>query len=482
MRIPVEIKLFRITAVLCAAMMIPGQSQASSPQPSPAPIPDATLTAEALDSLVAPIALYPDTLVAQVLAAATYPLQIVEANRWLKTNNSLRDSALVQAAAKQDWEPSIQALVLFASVLNQMDTNLKWTTALGNAFLAQQEDVMLAVQRQRMKAYAGGRLSSNVQQKVEVQQAEGTKVIVIQPANPEVIYIPTYNPTVVFGAAPVYYPYPAIVYPPPSRGEVAAASAVSFGVGVMVGAALGGWHGQGWGWGCNWGPRPTLYVNNTFINRYGFRAPAYARPYGNVPWTHSPYYRGAVPYSSSTVANRYRAGRPVATPYGGAAGMRAPGGAAGAVAGRNRGAAAVTSPRGSAGVVTGPRGTAGAIAGPNQGAAAVNTPRRSDGVVTGPGGTAGAVAGPNRGAAAVDTPRRTVGVAAGPNRAAGAVRTPSGEGGPIATPQGTASRSPVSGGTPRGRYTNPKPTAFGGGSYSAGQSSARGNASMGRRR
>lgn len=192
----------QVTAVVCTAFLIPGAplayGQNAEPQQSGRPAQDALLSPEALDSMVAPIALYPDDLMAQVLAAATYPLEIVDANRWLKSNSSLKGDALVQAAAKQNWEPCIQALVIFPAALNQLDANLQWTTALGNAFLAQQEDVILAVQRLRQRAQASGALTSNAQQKVDVQQVEGTKVVVIQPANPEVIYVPAYNPVAVF--------------------------------------------------------------------------------------------------------------------------------------------------------------------------------------------------------------------------------------------------------------------------------------------
>ena len=412
---------FRLTAIVCTALLIPVDPAAFG---QGAPAQEAPLAAEALDSLVAPIALYPDPIVAQVLAAATYPLEIVDANRWLKMNSGLQGEALVKAAAQQDWEPCVQALVLFPSVVDQMDANLKWTTALGNAFLAQQADVMLAIQRQRERAYAAGNLQSNAQQNVQVEQVQGSKVIVIQPANPEVIYVPAYNPVVVFGAAPAYYPYPAFMYPPSPTGAVVAAGAISFGVGIAVGAALGGWHGGAWGWGCAWGPRPALYVNNTFINRYGFRAPAYVGRSGTGAWTHNPYYRGAVPYSNPAVAKRYGSGRVVATPYGGGAGFRTPNGAAGAVTGPNRGAAGVTTPRGNVGAVN------------------------------------------------------------GPNEAAARVRTPSGTPGGTANPRGGANRSAMPGGSgrsvPPGTLTNPKPSAFGGGGANrAQQNSSRGNSSMG---
>jgi Protein of unknown function (DUF3300) len=374
--------LVQATAMVCVALLIPGEwyahaqdvtsSQASSDQPQ-----EALLSPAALESLVAPIALYPDDLMAQVLAAATYPLEIVEANRWVKKNPGLKGQALVQGAAQQNWEPCVQALVMFGSVLNQLDTNLKWTTQLGNAFLAQQEDLMLAVQRLREKAHAAGTLVSNSQQQVDVEQVQGASVIVIRAAAPDVIYVPEYNPTVVFGAADDYLPYPEMDYPPVPVGGIVAASAISFTAGIVVGAILNNWGGGGWGWGCNWGPRPSLYVNNTFINRNGFRAPAYVGRSGTGAWVHNPSYRGAVPYSSASVANRYGAGRAVATP-GTAAGVRTPNGAAG-----------ITTPGGSAGALTGASGTAARDRAPDRSAGTVTSPRGSADRTSSPASPAG---------------------------------------------------------------------------------------------
>jgi Protein of unknown function (DUF3300) len=377
----------QVTALLCIALIVPGDPALFAqgyppPQPPPPTNGPAPMNPTELESLLAPIALYPDQLLAQILAASTYPLQVVDASRWLNKNQSLQGQALVKAAAQQQWDPSIQALVLFPSVLQRMDDNLKWTTALGNAFLAQQEDVMLAVQRLRQKAQAAGTLKTNAQQKVELQQVEGARVIVIQPASPDVVYVPAYNPAVIWGAAPVYAPYPPMYYPPPSTGAIVAATAISFGAGIALGSWLGGWHGGGWGWGVNWGPRPALYVNNTFVNRFGFRAPPGARPYGNAAWAHNPASRGAVPYSNPAVANRYGAAGvrgpngaagAVRTPYGGAVGVRTPNSAAGAVGGASRTAAGVQTPRGSAGAVSTPRGSAARLSTPQ--GSVVKTPQ-----------------------------------------------------------------------------------------------------------
>ena len=165
-----------------------------------------------LDSLVAPIALYPDPLLAQTLAASTYPLEIIQLQQWLAKNPNLKDKALADAVAKQPWDPSVQSMAALPDVVKRLADDIQWTTDLGNAFLAQQKDVMDAVQRMRKKAQDKGTLKSNEQQKVETQKVEsGQQVIVIQQANPEVVYEPSYSPVVVYG--PPVYPSPPIYYP-----------------------------------------------------------------------------------------------------------------------------------------------------------------------------------------------------------------------------------------------------------------------------
>ena len=200
---------------------------------------------EELDQLVAPIALYPDSLLAQILMASTYPLEVVQAGRWVKANQKLKGDALTAALEKQDWDPSVKSLVNFPQVLDMMNEKLDWTQKLGDAFLAQQKDVMDTVQKLRLKAYGEGNLKTTEQQKVVVE--EETKTIIIEPAKPEVVYVPTYNPTVVYGAWP-YPAYPPYYYYPP--GYVPGAALFSFGVGVAMGAAWG----YAWG-GCEWGAR-----------------------------------------------------------------------------------------------------------------------------------------------------------------------------------------------------------------------------------
>src|ERR1700756_1635819 len=206
-----------------------------------------------LDSLVAPIALYPDPLLAQVLAASTYPLEIIQLQQWLAQHKDLKDKALEEAVMKQDWDPSVQGLAAMPDVVKRLADDIQWTTDLGNAFLAQQSDVMDAVQRMRAKAKSQGNLKSSEQMKVETKVVESKQVIVIEQANPEVVYVPSYNPTVVYG--PPVYPYPPISYPPP--GYYAAGMALSFGVGVAMGAAWGG----GWG-NCGWGGNNDITINN----------------------------------------------------------------------------------------------------------------------------------------------------------------------------------------------------------------------------
>jgi hypothetical protein len=283
-------------------LIVPGEvtSAAAVTQDSQAAQPDKTLSADELDSLVAPIALYPDPLLSQALVASTYPLEIVQLQQWLDANKNLKDKALTDAAMKQPWDPSVQAMAALPDLVKQLASNIQWTTDLGNAFLAQEKDVMDAVQRMRAKAKDKGNLKSSDQQKVETQVIDNKQTIVIQPSNPEVIYVPSYNPTVVYGAPA--YPYPPVTYPPP--GYYAAGAAISFGVGMMVGAAMSG----GWGWGCGWGGNNNVYINNNnnFVrntniqggNRVNARG-------GNSTWQHNPQHRGAAPYSNRATANQY---------------------------------------------------------------------------------------------------------------------------------------------------------------------------------
>ena len=160
-----------------------------------------------LDSLVAPIALYSDPLLAQTLAASTYPLEIIQLQQWMDRNKNLTGKALADAVAKQPWDPSVQGLVEFPDVVQRMAGNIQWTTDLGNAFLAQQSDVMDAVQRMRAKAQGTGNLKTSAQQTVQTETvSSGKQVIAIEPANPDVVYVPSYDPTVVYGPPPPRVP------------------------------------------------------------------------------------------------------------------------------------------------------------------------------------------------------------------------------------------------------------------------------------
>src|SRR6516165_5802801 len=246
-------------ALVCAIALLPGDGQTyalssrfiqtSSPQSQATKIPS-----DQLDSLVAPIALYPDPLLAQVLAASTYPLEVIQLQQWLSKNPGMKDQALVDAVAKQPWDPTIQGLAGLPDVVKRLADDIQWTTDLGNAFLAQQSDVMDAVQRMRAKAQDKGTLKSTEQMKVETKVVESKQVIVIEQADPQVIYVPSYDPVVVYGA-PVY-PYPPIYYPPP--GYYAAGLFVAFGVGVAMGAF---WSG-GWCCGAGWGGNNNITINN----------------------------------------------------------------------------------------------------------------------------------------------------------------------------------------------------------------------------
>ncbi len=236
--------------------------------------PQAALSAAQIDELVSPIALYPDALVAQILAASTYPDQVTAANSWLQANSSLNDAQRAQQVNGQSWDPSVKALTQFPSVLNNMATNLSWTSALGDAFYNQEADVMASVQRLRAQAKAAGNLKTTPQQTVTTETQSGQQVIVIQPANPQVVYVPTYNPTVIYGTP--YYP------PGYSTGALVATSIISFGAGLAIGAALSGGYGWGWNsWGCGWHGGTVVYNRNVYVsNSNVYRNGGY---YGNRP-------------------------------------------------------------------------------------------------------------------------------------------------------------------------------------------------------
>jgi len=246
-----------------------GSNAVLAQESAPTPTQPAPMSQSELNALVAPIALYPDNLVALVLAAATFPDQVAIASYWLQQHKDLTGQALVQAVDAQSWDASVKGLMQFPTVLNNMAKSLSWTSQLGEAYHTQKSEVMAAVQTLRAQAKAAGNLKSTTQMTV-VQQSPQT--IVIQPANPQVVYVPQYNPAVIYG-----YPY---VTPGYSAGDVALASALSFGAGVAVGTFAGA--GWGWpAWGCNWAGGAVLYNHNAF--------------YGNTAW-HGGYAGGYHPY------------------------------------------------------------------------------------------------------------------------------------------------------------------------------------------
>jgi len=259
------------------------------------------LRPEELDQLLASIALYPDDLVAQVLSASTYPVEVVQAARLAKEKSTLKGEQLMAATKDKDWDPSVKAMLEFPDVLAMMDEKIDWTTKVGDAVLSQQRDVMDSIQRLRRKANEAGNLKTTEEQKVVVE--EQTQTIIIQPANPQVVYVPTYNPTVVYGTwpYPAYPPYP--VYPP---GYVATASFFSFAAGVAVGAAWGGWGG----WHSNWHggdvdinvDRYNNFTRNNYTNANRYQL---SQNRQSQAWQHNPEHRRGTQYTNQATAQRF---------------------------------------------------------------------------------------------------------------------------------------------------------------------------------
>jgi hypothetical protein len=273
--------------------------RAQTPAPPPGSQPPAQLLSpQQLDDLVAPIALYPDPMLSQVLVASTYPLEVVEAQQWVQKNSGLTGTALVDAAKAQNWDPSVQALVAFPNVLSELNQDIRWTTDLGNAFLAQQADVMSAVQRMRASARSNGKLNSSPQQVVTQDTENGQSAIEIQPADPQIMYVPTYDPSYVWGP-PAYGYYPSLLYPDFGFG---------FWPGFNVGLCFGGWGWGGWGgwgWGANWFGHG-LFVNHAFFRNYGFRGGVGGFA-GRGAWSHDPSHRLGVGYPNRGLSQRYGA-------------------------------------------------------------------------------------------------------------------------------------------------------------------------------
>ncbi len=251
---------------------------------------------EELDQMLAPVALYPDDLLTQILMASTYPLEVVQAERWVKQNKALKGDALKEGIEKQTWDDSVKALALFPDVLTMMGEKLDWTQKLGDAFLVQQKEVMATIQKLRRKAAEAGNLASSKEQEVK---KEGD-IIIVQAANPQVVYVPTYNPTVVYGTwwYPAYPPYPVYVYPP-------GAALFTFTAGVMIGAA---WHG--YGHHADWHGGSINIDNSVNIDR-GDRPstkPSGDRNRGRnkaEQWKHNPEHRKGVSYRDQGTRDKY---------------------------------------------------------------------------------------------------------------------------------------------------------------------------------
>lgn len=261
---------------------------------------------EELEQLLAPIALHPDDLISQILMAATYPVEVVQAERWVKANPKLTGDPLAKELEKQSWDPSVKSLVNFPQVLTMMSEKLDWTVNLGNAFIGQQKEVMDTIQKLRKKAKDAGNLDSSKEQKVSTSNAEGKEVIVIESSDPQVIYVPTYNPTVIYGtwpypAYPPYYWYPPAYVPPPYP-------AFHFGVGLAVGVAWG------YAWGhCGWGNsdvdidinRNTNINNNIDRGKYKQQLDKSGVNGGKGQFKHDASHRQGVSYRDQATSKKF---------------------------------------------------------------------------------------------------------------------------------------------------------------------------------
>lgn len=306
-------------SVAATAATAPPPTAAAEPGPAPG-----AATSQELQELVSPIALYPDVLVAQILAGSTYPTQVVEADRWLKQNPNLTGDQLASQVNQQEWDPSIKSLTQFPTVLQTMNDSLSWTSALGEAYYNQPADVMNAIQVLRNMAMAAGTLKSTPQQKIEVEPvppaAQGAaqpsvqQTVIIQPAQPNTVYVPRYNPTTAYGA-------PVAAPPGYSGSDLLLTGVLSFGAGMLLGSLINSGHND---WGCNWygggGGSSVKYNNNIYVTnnnvypgRYpgaggGYRPPAYRPPNSNYP---NPGYRPRpAPYPATRPANGSGYNRP----------------------------------------------------------------------------------------------------------------------------------------------------------------------------
>jgi hypothetical protein len=290
----------KLLATVIALLTLGSLTAAGAQDPAPAPATEkaSVFTAEQLEQIVAPIALHPDSLLTMIMMSSTYPLEIVEAYRWVTKNASLKGTALEEALKAQDWDPSVKSICVFPTVLKQMNDNLDWTQDLGDAFLGQKAELMQTVQKMRRKALEAGTLKSSEQQKI----SEDGTIIIIESTKTEVVYVPTYSPTVVYG--PSWY-YPTYYYPPMYVAPRPGAVLFAFSVGVMWGAGC-------WG-GCNWhGNDVNININN--FNSFNKNTNINAGKYninnagGNQgSWNHNPEHRKGANYKNPATAQKYGA-------------------------------------------------------------------------------------------------------------------------------------------------------------------------------
>jgi hypothetical protein len=280
-----------VLACACLAGPMAGAQQppASAAAPASTSGSAATFTQKDLDEILAPVALYPDALLAQVFMAATYPLEVVEAARWQKQNATLKDQALEDALQKQSWDPSVKSLTAVPQVLTMMNEKLDWTTKLGDAFLAQQEGVLKTVQSLRVKADEAGNLKTSEQMTVKKESENNVQVIKIEQPKPDVVYVPTYNPATVYGTWPYPAPPPYYYYPP----GYAYGSGLAFATGVVVGAAI--WGNIGWG-------NNNVNVNVNKYNNFN------KTNISNGNWNHNVDHRKGAAYRDSGTAQKYNRG------------------------------------------------------------------------------------------------------------------------------------------------------------------------------
>ena len=295
---------FRSPIALLAGMLLSVPLIVSAQEPPPQPLPQ-----DQLDALLAPIALYPDELLTQVLMASTYPLEVVEAARFVKANPTLKGQALDDALSDKTWDPSVLSLAPFPQVLDMMNDKLEWTQRLGDAFLADEPGVMRTVQMLRQRAEQAGNLQSNEQQRVYAQD----RYIVIEPAQPQYVYVPVYNPLIIYGPwwAPAYRPW--YWYPPPIWGYAPAPPGWGYTAGFYWGSP---WavHRSYWGWARpNWS-RNNVNININYNNNYWASRPQYRERYpsGTGSWTHVPEHRKGVAYRDAATNNKYRPTNPAA--------------------------------------------------------------------------------------------------------------------------------------------------------------------------